>query len=314
MAVTPKASTFPTHHFSSGGRRHSDSNRLERSLGISVPWPLAITDTPDIALNGLPTTFGGTVVRDDPTAGGSWDDSATAGSKFTNDLTDIVDAGTADILLMPATEAAGDKFIMGWDKASGPPISLNIALSTAGAGGTGRWMYLGKDGNWHAFAEVVDESAGLTAGTSNYDVIWQLPNDWVPIAETEIDTTERWYMCFEVLTVYSTNPVGSEVTAVALDAANIANGFRAPSTGLIDYLQYKATASASNFDTIVQIYNWTRKTRGLVTLTKAVAQDRVALSSPLYVARGDEISIGVVQGDATTEFTAFDQFMLEIAL
>lgn len=314
MTVTVDLNKHYPHEYSAIGPRVSDSNKVFKLRGVAFPWDLPLTSTPDVALNGLPVLMNGVVARDDPTAGGSWDDSAAAGSKFTDDLVDILDAGTADILLMPSTEAALDKFILGWDKAGGVPVSLNITLSTAGVGGTGTWKYLARDGTWKAFPKVVDESADLTTGTSNYDVLWQIPNDWAPMAETEIDTVERWYLAFEVDTVYSTNPVGTEVTAVVLKGDNISEAPQAPATGVITHLQYKATAGAGNFDTILQLYNWTRQTRGLVTLSTALAQGRAAFSTPLYVKRGDEVTFGAVQGDGTTELTAFDMLMLEIEI
>lgn len=316
MSVTADLNRRAPHNFSKDGRRFSKSNNAVKVTGVAVPWYIPLTDTPDVVGNGLPTLFNGTLVRtnSDPTAGGTYDASATAGSRFTSDLTDILDAGTADILLMPASEAAGDMFILGFDEDGGVPVSLNIALSTAGVGGTGTWKYLARNGTWTAFPEVVDESTGLTAGTSNYDVLWEIPDDWVPMVETEIDSVARYYLAFEVGTVYATNPVGSEVTAVTLAPGSISGSPQAPCTGVITHVQYKATAGGSDNDTILQIYNWTKGYRGIVTLESDVAQARVALSTPVYVERGDEVSIGAVQIEGSSELTAFDQLVLEIEL
>lgn len=317
MAVQARPGALAPHRFSKDGRRFSKSNKAVQVNGVTTPWQFTgLGDTPDIAGDGLPNLWQGTLVRtnSDPTAGGTYDASASAGSRFTDDLVDITDAGAADILMMPASEAAGDQFILGFDKDGGVPVSLNITLSTAGSGGTGTWKYLASDGNWKAFSLVVDESAGLTAGTSNYDILWEIPNDWVPMVEDEVDEVARWYLCFEVATVFGTNPVGTEVTAVTLAPDNITGAAVAPTTGVITHLQYRATAGAGTRDCVLQFYNWTKGYRGLVTLETDVAFARVAFSTPMYVERGDKISFGCVQTDGSTELTAFDHFLLEIEL
>lgn len=303
------------HQLSDEGPRLRDRQPDLLTNPSAIPWRLPIADSDDIVLQANPQFSVGTFTLVDVAVGGSWDDSADAGSKFTDDTVDIQDAGTADILMMPATEAAGDKLVLAFDPDDGPPIGLSLIYSTAGIGGTVTFKYLASNGVWTAFPEVVDESGGYIEAAGTFEIGWQVPDDFVPMIEDEVSATVAYYyVAIEVATVYSTNPVGSRVQGYMANGEKIAAAFVAPATGLITHMQYAATASGSNADTILQVVNHTRKTRGLITLTKAVARARVEFTTPLYVQRGDELTIHGVQFDGTTEFENFVDLTLEIEL
>jgi len=311
VAIIVAEEQYPPHHFSSEGKTAAQNNRALRD--VRVIWPLPILQTADIVSTIGAVALGrGTVTYTAPSVGGSWDDSAAAGSKFTDDTTDIGDAGTADILMMPATEAVGDKLILGFTAAQGVPAGLELIYSTAGIGGTVAWRYLSRNGVWTTFPNVVDPSVSTTEAAATFLVNWGIPQDFVPIVETEIDNVARYYVAMEVLTVFSTNPIGTSVKGACLLPGNLATGFFAPSRGLITHLSYAATAGAANNATILQVLNWTRGTRGLVTLTGNPASGRFALSTALYTEAGDELSIQPVQVDGTTEILNFHGLTLEL--
>lgn len=311
---TADLTKYYPHQFSSKGKIAGDSNIALR--GIRIPWRLPILDSQDIIRDALPNLFGvGTVTLTALESGGTIEGDQAVGAQYTSDLTDLNSAAAGDSIAMPATEEAaeGDGLLLGFSKTGGPPVGLQVIYSVAGIGGTVQVQYLAKNGTYKVFPKVIDLSAGWTAAAGTYRIGWQIPDDFVPMIESEVSATvERWYVKIAVLTTYSTNPTLSQVQGVCLAAGNIAATFQAPGIGLITHVSYGGTAGATNNDTILQILNWTRKTRGIVTLTGNPAVGRFALSTALYVAAGDELSVQCVQGDGTTEITNFNGFHLEI--
>lgn len=299
------------HEHSEAGRR--PSQYLDRRLSAAAhPWTVPLDDGADIVANTVPLMGIGVLTKVAPRRAGFWDDSAAAAAKFTSDLTDINDAGAADVT-WPASEAADDKLILGFEKL---PFGLLVTYTggTAAVGGTGSWQYLNRAGAWVDFTKVHDATAGFTTSVAAINVQWQIPDDWVPMVEDEIDATEaNYYLAYRVATAFSTNPILDLIEGYSVDASKVASAAIAPATGLIDYIQYKATAGATNNDTILQIINHTRSTRGLVTLTANPARGRFALSQALYVERGDEITFSVVQIDGTTEILNWEDLILEIS-
>lgn len=301
---------IPPHEYSSQGARPSRfiNKRLEK---LACSWQIGLLHTADVAVNVVPLFGIGSLTKVAPTAGGFWDDSASALSKFTSDLTDINDAGTADVT-WPASEAVDDKLILGF---AALPFGLlaTYTSGTAAVGGTGAWQYLARNGTWTNFAKVLDDTAGFTTAAAAINVQWQIPDDWCLMVETEIDTTERYYVAYKVTTAFSTNPVLDKIEGYSVEASKVAQAAIAPATGVIDYIQYSCTAAGTANDTILQVLNHTRSTRGLVTITKTIDRGRFAFSTPLFVDRGDEITFSLVQADGTTEMLNWSQLTLEIA-
>ncbi len=116
--------------------------------------------------------------------------------------------------------------------------------------------------------------------------------------------TARYYFRLRVTTVYTTNPVLDQIKLDVLEAGAIAAGLIAPATGLIDAVQWVSeTASGSANDIILEFLNYTRQTRGTVTIPQTTPRGRAAFSQDLFVARGDEIGIRCIQEDGSTEIT-----------
>lgn len=296
------------------GRQASRSNY--QLAGVSIPWkmlPTGIGHQFDLATGAAAII--GTLTAQDVDVFAVYDDSADT---LTDDTTDANDAGTADVLFMPATEEDElDYALWGSDN---PIIGLETVLSTAGVGGTVAFEYLNDKGVWTAMPLVYDESAGLTAGTSTYQTMFQLPEDWAPqildAVTTMLSEAEkaRYYVRARVTSVYSTNPVGTTAKVFNILPGGATLCPIAPADGVVKTLQYYAgTASGANNDTIIQFINHTKGTRGLVTLTQAVKNGRVDFTYPFYVEQGDEITATVLQEDGTTEFQDIE-IQLEIAI
>ena len=302
---------YPAHETSDQGPFVPSRFLHKRLAQQAICWPLQIGDGVDVA--AVPNLFSiGTLTNGTVAAGGTWDGSAVAGSKFTDDTTDINSAATADVIVLPASEE--DEYDWLHLAFSDLVFGINSIISTAGAGGVVAWEYLARNGTWVALPEVIDGSTSFTAGTSNYDTLWQIPNDWVKMAETEVSATEYYHVRARVTTVFSTNPALSRIQTYVVAAANVAAGLVAPATGVIDAVAYDcATDSGAAANTILQVLNHTRKTRGLVELTFGTTRERKTFSTELYVERGDEITIHPVQIDGTAEKTNFTGMMLEIS-
>lgn len=123
---------------------------------------------------------------------------------FVDETTDLNDSGTADVDPWPSTEAVGDRFAIGYATRFG---KFRVTISTAGAGGTMAIKYW-NGSSYQTVPSFVDASSGLTAGTSSYDISWQIPADWQPQSLNGSD--ELFYIYFEVGSLYSTNPVISQ--------------------------------------------------------------------------------------------------------
>ena len=177
MTAAPRTLVFPPHSNSGEGRKTvGQTNKMFQD--VRIPWTLPMLQSADVLTTGLATLGSvGTRTLTDADVAGSWDDSAAAGTKFTADTADVASAGAADVLLMPASEAAGDKFIMGFLASRGVPAGIEAIYSTAGIGGTGRWVYLNNHGIWTAFPKVIDPTAQFITAAATFDLAFQIPND-----------------------------------------------------------------------------------------------------------------------------------------
>jgi hypothetical protein len=300
--------SYANSHISRKDSKPSDSNKA--FLNVGIPWRLegmGIEYTLDLEANSI--ALGGAVhAVTNLDLMGHFDDSATSGSKFVDDTTDASDAGTADVLFSPATEEDELDYALFGNAA--PFHGIETVLSTQGAGGTVAFEYLASSGTWTALTYVVDASTGFTAGTSTYDTSWELPEDWAPMVHAEVTLTlseadtPRYYVRARIKSVYSTNPVGTQVQAYEI-GSNVTVGHQAPSKGVVTHLNIDAgTASASNNDTILEFINHTQQTRGWVTITQAVVRGRYAFTvgKAFRVNRGDVVTFHGLQEDGSTEF------------
>lgn len=134
------------------------------------------------------------------------------GTGFTDDTTDANDVGTADVLMMPATEAAGDRGIIGFTK---PFNAVTTTLSTAGVGSTMTWKYYTGDpvtyatASWSALSGIAESAAGAKNLLASGTVSWRVPDDWKPAVINSLGP--YYYVAYELVGTYSTNPVGSQL-------------------------------------------------------------------------------------------------------
>ncbi len=318
------AVAVPPHKNSHLGRKPSDYNKAFQ--GVAFPWviPRLSIDELDPVAEGDPLVSGvGTHTLTNPSVAGVFDASQDEGSRFIDDLADVIDAGTNDFLFMPATEVDElDYFLFAFDN---PVTALEVVLGSAnGAAGAIAVEYCkdGPNGIWKAFSKIASASGtfDLQGGTATVKLSWALDDDWSPQVISEVTSvmseapTARYYIRFRVTTVYSTNPDGSRIRGYEILAGSVANMLIAPSTGLIDFASWaSATATGSANDTILEIINYTTGRRGTLTMPKTVALNRKALSQAVYVERGDEIGIRCIQEDGTTEPTNV-RLVLEIKI
>lgn len=303
------------------GRQASDSNR--QLQGIAIPWDLPLPAAGDDIVAGDATAnrLGqATFTVQDVDLAGPWDNSAAAGSKFTDDTTDANDTGGADVLVLPATEEDElDFFLVGQLE---PFFALAFDIATAGVGGVVAPEYLNRDGVWTALTagRYFDGTVSFTAAAGVHQFVFEPPEDWGRmgglqgkydldgvIAEVEgestVTVTPRYYLRFRVTTVYSTNPVLDEVDVYEMNAAAVIEAFQAPARGVIDALSMHAeTAGGGNNDVVLLFVNHTQQKRGLFILNTAASNlERVAATRGMWVDQGDEITVHVLQEDGTTE-------------
>lgn len=133
------------------------------------------------------------VVQFDASAGTSLDQTAA-----------FNDAAAGDVTPFPATEAAGDMFLIGHRVQFS---SVTIDIGTPGVGGAVTWKYW--DGTaWQNLAGVSDGTAGLTAAAGNQTLTFTLPVDWETRRFNEKDNGDLlYYIAAEVTTLYTTDPV-----------------------------------------------------------------------------------------------------------
>ena len=96
------------------------------------------------------------------------------GGVFTDDTTDMNDAGANDVALYPATAAVDDACCFG---AAEPFDTLVLDMGTQGAGTyTVAWEYW--DGSAWVSLSVTDGTSAFKAGTATYEVTFTPPTDW----------------------------------------------------------------------------------------------------------------------------------------
>lgn len=219
---------------------------------------------------------------------------------WTDDTTDIGDAGTADVTLLPAYAVVGDAAYFG-DAA--PFCKLTLTISTARTGtATFVWEYWNGTA-WAAItaATLEDASTAFSAGTSTYVVSFSPPTAWAPCTAANGPNGEAGYFIrcrMSEKTSYSAAPVGSIATIKGM----VGTGLAVQADGAVDSLQaFAGTASGSTGDSYFLLVNVTRGTWKAITWTKATAT-LTASSLNLVVAADDQLALVQVAEDGSTEF------------
>ena len=295
---------YPPYANSAQANVLQQPSRGNKSLdGVEVPWPLLQTfGSAAVNLQADTPSILGTVAQTDLTRVG-WVDAAA----YTDETTDAASAGAADVTLLPATEEDEVDYLLTGHV--NPFFGLEVITSTAGVGGTVAWEYYASNGTWKTLPNIRDLSSGFTATAGTYVVHWHMPEDWAGATSAELSLTgitelrRLYWVRARVTQVYSTNPVGSRVRCYPMDASAVTLSPIAPCKGVVEKLYWWATtASATNADTILEFVNHTRKTRGLVTMTKNLVSGVATFSKPFRIEPGDEVTVHGVQEDGTTEY------------
>lgn len=246
-----------------------------------------------------------------PQAVGSFMMLDASGPTWVDDTTDINSAGAGDVLLMPATEAAGAEGTgdtANFGHATKKFCGIKITLSTAGTVGVVDWEY------WNGTAwtllttahNLVDSSVEYTAGTSSYFITWKVPTDW---ALKTLNSVSAYWVRSRVTTVYTVNPVA---TRAWLLTVNDGVGLYVPSNGTITRVSFNALTVSGATDSIFQLINLSQGLFRPVTFTQAVAAQKGATvgGSGLPVGRGDSLALQQIQSDGTPAQNV--TFLLEI--
>lgn len=146
------------------------------------------------------------------------------------DQTSVWNSVTANsALFMPATEAIGDYCAFG---SKSKFAKLRINTGTAGVGGTVKFRYWNGSA-WTDLAGVTDGTTNLTT-TGLQNVTYTIPTDWAAVSLN--DESPLFYISVEVLTTYSTNPIGTQ----AFIADTIEHHLHWPAAGTfsIDALEF----------------------------------------------------------------------------
>lgn len=121
---------------------------------------------------------------------------------YTDETTDINDAGANDVALLPAVPvAAQDGFLFGfsttelYQETVCDTLCLNVGTAGVADTLTITWKYW--TGAWTALAGVVDDTNSFKVAGTNY-VTWTHPTDWIA---TTIDGTEAYWV-YADLTAY----------------------------------------------------------------------------------------------------------------
>lgn len=157
------------------------------------------------------------------------------GGLYTDDTTDIQDAGTNDVPIVGATLVAGDAIYFG--HATAQPASLKIIINTAGVYTTTTFTWKYWNGTaWTLLAGISDGTSSFQAAAATVSVTWTAPTDWVKNTvdnqlaywvqaecdatggtTTQATLTQAWAIMTAANAVYSAN----DATTVPVMQANL---------------------------------------------------------------------------------------------
>lgn len=128
------------------------------------------------------------------------------GAVYTDELTDINDADTDDVIILPDPLAHYDGFLFGF---SVPFNKMKIILSTQGDyDGTLTWKYW-SGAAWSNLSSVTDGTTGFEAVPGTYSVTWAMPTDW---EKSTVDGSELYWVKVEMITALPSITTQPKVT------------------------------------------------------------------------------------------------------
>lgn len=216
---------------------------------------------------------------------------------YTDDLTDLTDAGAGDVALLPAFPVVRDSFIFG-----GPEKFTKLLVVTSQAR-TGTATLTPKYWNGSAWAAltVIDDSAGWSAGAGSLLLHFEPPSDWVATTAANGPDGKAGYLIkveLTAMTDVTQQPLATR--AYILQVSTGAVGVELPRATYTRASLVARTASAANADTKLMLLNVTQGTWEIVTWPGATAAANVAINLP--VKRLDKVAVVQIQEDGTTEY------------
>jgi hypothetical protein len=222
-------------------------------------------------------------------------------STWTDDLTDLTDAGTGDVALLPAIPAGvDDAFYFGY---TAPFCKIKLVYSTALVGTNTILLEYWNGSAWGTVTTYDDDTAGYVTTAGTQYIHFVPPSDWAANTAANGPNSETGYivrMRMSALTSYTTAPVGTSATIYPLLTG--ASGMAAPplAGNTINVAFNAGTKSATNTDSVFIVVNTTTGEWASATWTKATVTDSV--TATLRTTRGDEIALVQITEDGTTEF------------
>ena len=130
---------------------------------------------------------------------------------YVDETTDANSGADGDVTLFPATEATNDYFAVGYT-AQFNKLIFDAGGGTAGVGGVVAWEYWTGTA-WTALSGLTDGTTSFTAGTSDGQTVrFTVPTNWA--ARTINGSDQLYYVRARVTTIYTTNPIYSQVFVV----------------------------------------------------------------------------------------------------
>lgn len=223
-------------------------------------------------------------------------------STWTDDTTDLTDAGATDVALLPAYPVLNDAFYFGLTAEKFCKVEVNVATKRTGTA-TILWEYW--DGSAWATLTSADDSAGWSTGTSTYLIHFEPPSDWtLNTSANGPNSTEGYFVRarLSAITTVTADPVGTQAWVYPLvtgaDGLQIPLPTRDRAWTLMN--MNAGTVSATNDDSKFLLINVTDGTFVAFTWTQADVVDQAVID--FSAGADDKIALVQIQEDGTTEF------------
>ena len=223
---------------------------------------------------------------------------------FTDDTTDLVDAGAADVALLPAHPVVGDGFY--FQHATEKFCKIFITTSTAAVA---TWTVTLKYWNGTAYAAVTstlveDDTAGFTTTAGALIIHFVPPTDWVPNTAANGPGGSAGYTVAMEITAFTsltTAPVASIATLGTLTTGM--SGISLPGLRKITRVDSTCTVNlGAAADSVFAIVNITRGTATHFTMAKGVFVNNDTTPS-LSLGNGDLVAVVQITEDGTAEIS-----------
>lgn len=276
----------------------------EQKMRIVIPVTISIPAT--LAVRGGSGLDGVMVGLITDTAAADVTQEDNSGASFVDETADAAEA-TANDVEIPDPFDTDDALYVGYTSKF---FAVKIDMGTQGAGDavSAELAYEYWDGSaWTALTEVIDDSAGFTAGTDTYVLSFLPPADW---AATAVDSgTSMFFVRVRATANDVYNTTQPKITQLWVKPVDAGQGVPIPFDGTVSAATLAAlTASATNNDTELLIVNITAGTFAHVTWTGGDAVDRIT-GLTLAATADDQIAVVVINEDGTTEFASVTAYL-----